>query len=74
MNPVVHFEMPAEDRTRMRAFYERTFGWKTEQLGPEVGDYVLVHVGFAIAVVDEEEARFVFEYLEQTGEATELVP
>ena len=35
MNPVVHFEMPAEDRTRMRAFYERTFGWKTEQLGPE---------------------------------------
>jgi predicted enzyme related to lactoylglutathione lyase len=42
MNPVVHFEMPAEDRTRMRAFYERTFGWKTEQLGPEMGEYVLV--------------------------------
>ena len=42
MNPVVHFEMPAEDRTRMRNFYERTFGWKTEQLGPEMGDYVLV--------------------------------
>ena len=34
MNPVVHFEMPAEDRTRMRAFYEKTFGWQTEQLGP----------------------------------------
>jgi predicted enzyme related to lactoylglutathione lyase len=42
MNPVVHFEMPAEDRTRMRKFYENTFGWKTEQLGPEMGDYVLV--------------------------------
>jgi predicted enzyme related to lactoylglutathione lyase len=42
MNPVVHFEMPAEDRTRMRKFYESTFGWKTEQLGPEMGDYVLV--------------------------------
>jgi uncharacterized protein len=42
MNPVVHFEMPAEDRTRMRRFYESTFGWKTEQLGPEMGDYVLV--------------------------------
>jgi predicted enzyme related to lactoylglutathione lyase len=42
MNPVVHFEMPAEDRSRMRRFYERTFGWKTEQLGPEMGDYVLV--------------------------------
>jgi predicted enzyme related to lactoylglutathione lyase len=42
MDPVVHFEMPAEDRSRMRAFYERTFGWKTEQLGPEMGDYILV--------------------------------
>src|SRR5438046_4878352 len=42
MNPVVHFEMPAEDRSRMRKFYESTFGWKTEQLGPEMGDYVLV--------------------------------
>jgi predicted enzyme related to lactoylglutathione lyase len=41
MNPVVHFELPAEDRSRMRAFYENTFGWKTEQLGPEMGDYVL---------------------------------
>ena len=26
----------------MRAFYESTFGWKTEQLGSEMGDYVLV--------------------------------
>jgi len=42
MNPVVHFEMPAEDRKRMRQFYESTFGWKTEQLGPEMGDYVVV--------------------------------
>jgi predicted enzyme related to lactoylglutathione lyase len=42
MNPVVHFEMPAEDRTRMRKFYEGTFGWKTEQLGAEMGNYVLV--------------------------------
>ncbi len=42
MNPVVHFEMPAEDRDRMRQFYETTFGWKTEPLGPDMGDYVLV--------------------------------
>ncbi len=42
MNPVVHFEMPAEDRKRMRTFYEGVFGWKTEQLGPEMGDYVIV--------------------------------
>ncbi len=42
MNPVVHFEMPAENRKRMSDFYARTFGWKTEQLGPEMGDYVVV--------------------------------
>jgi hydrogenase expression/formation protein HypC len=32
-----------------------------------VGDYVLVHVGFAISRVDEEEARKTYEYLEKTG-------
>jgi predicted enzyme related to lactoylglutathione lyase len=42
MCPVVHFEMPAEDRSRMAAFYQEAFGWKTQMLGPEMGDYVLV--------------------------------
>jgi predicted enzyme related to lactoylglutathione lyase len=42
MNPVVHFEMPAEDRARMAAFYEKAFGWKTQLLGSDMGDYVLV--------------------------------
>lgn len=37
-----------------------------------VGDYVIVHVGFAISKVDEEEARQVFEWLEQMGELGEL--
>ena len=41
MNPVVHFELPAEDRKRMSKFYETAFGWKTNQLGKEMGDYVL---------------------------------
>ena len=41
MNPVVHFELPAEDRKRMADFYTRVFGWKTEQLGEEMGNYVL---------------------------------
>src|SRR3989344_6195404 len=41
-NPVVHFEMSAEDRKRMSEFYTKVFGWKTQQLGAEVGDYVLV--------------------------------
>jgi uncharacterized protein len=42
MNPVVHFEMPAEDRDRMGKFYESAFGWQTNQLGEEMGEYVLV--------------------------------
>jgi hydrogenase expression/formation protein HypC len=37
-----------------------------------VGDYVLVHVGFAISVVDEQEAGRVFGYLQQMGELAEL--
>ena len=35
------------------------------------GDYVLVHVGVAISVVDEEEAKKTFQYLEQMGEVEE---
>src|SRR6184192_4048905 len=42
MNPVVHFEMPAEDRTRMASFYQKAFGWQSQMLGPEMGDYVVV--------------------------------
>lgn len=38
----------------------------------QVGDYVLVHVGFAISTVDEEEARTVLDYLRQMGELAEL--
>jgi len=30
----------------------------------KIGDYVIVHVGFAISIVDEKEAKQVFEYLE----------
>ena len=41
MNPVVHFEMPAEDRKRMADFYTKVFGWKTQQLGEDIGNYVL---------------------------------
>ena len=32
----------------------------------QVGSYVLVHVGFAISVIDEEEAQFVYGYLNST--------
>ena len=38
----------------------------------KIGDYVLVHVGFAISTIDEAEAQEVFEYLRQIGELAEL--
>jgi hydrogenase expression/formation protein HypC len=38
----------------------------------QVGDYVLVHVGFAISTVDEIEAVRVFEYLRHMDELAEL--
>ena len=39
-----------------------------------IGDYVLVHVGVAISMIDEEEAQKVFEYLKEIGELDELGP
>jgi hydrogenase expression/formation protein HypC len=38
----------------------------------KVGDYVLVHVGFAISTVDEAEAKQTLDYLRQMGELQEL--
>ncbi|MBI5669254.1 MAG: HypC/HybG/HupF family hydrogenase formation chaperone [Chloroflexi bacterium] len=38
----------------------------------EVGNYVIVHVGFAISIVDEDEANRVFEYLREMDELAEL--
>jgi predicted enzyme related to lactoylglutathione lyase len=40
-NPVVHFEMGYKDRARMVKFYQTVFGWKTQQMGPEMGNYVV---------------------------------
>lgn len=37
-----------------------------------IGDYVIVHVGFALSKVDEAEAQKVFSYLKQIGELGEL--
>jgi hydrogenase expression/formation protein HypC len=38
----------------------------------EVGEYVVVHVGFSISTLDEGEARQVFRYLEELGALQEL--
>lgn len=41
MNPVVHFEMPAKDKKRVSEFYTKAFGWNMEQLGNDMGNYIL---------------------------------
>ena len=50
MNPVVHFEMPYENRERVVMFYQSAFGWKIELLGEEMGNYV-------VATTAEHDAR-----------------
>ena len=52
MDPVIHFEMPAEDTERIQKFYENAFGWQTTPLGPEAGDFVL-----AFTIETDEETR-----------------
>jgi hydrogenase expression/formation protein HypC len=38
----------------------------------QVGDYVIVHVGFALSIVSEEEAQQVFAFLDRMNELNEL--
>jgi hydrogenase expression/formation protein HypC len=64
--------------------FERTgkvdFGGITKEVNlayvPEakVGDYVIVHVGFAISTLNEEEARLTLDYLRQMNELNDLEP
>ena len=61
---------PGSQKPRSRA----CAGTVSVALCPEagVGDWVLVHVGFALAKIDEEQARETLVLLEQMGEAYEL--
>lgn len=45
MSRVVHFEMGYKDKERMIKFYETAFGWKTQQMGPEMSNYVVAYTG-----------------------------
>lgn len=38
----------------------------------KLGDYVVVHVGFALSIVDEKEAERTLQYLQEMGELSEL--
>jgi uncharacterized protein len=44
-NRVVHFEIEASDRERAKKFYSAAFGWGMEQMGDEMGSYVVVTTG-----------------------------
>lgn len=39
--PVIHFEMPYRDAARAARFYAEAFGWQTQQLGAEMGNYLM---------------------------------
>ena len=41
MNPVVHFELPYENRERVARFYQSAFDWQLQMLGEERGNYVV---------------------------------
>lgn len=40
----------------------------------KIGDYVIVHAGLAISVLDEEEAARTLEYLQEIQEINERMP
>jgi predicted enzyme related to lactoylglutathione lyase len=44
-NRVVHFEIEAADRDRAKNFYAKAFGWEMQQMGEEMGQYVVVTTG-----------------------------
>lgn len=68
---VVHFEMPAKDKKRTAAFYSSVFGWHMNQMGADMGDYLLA------GTVDVDENRMpktpgainggFFEYKDEPG-------
>lgn len=40
-HPVVHFEMPAVDSQRVSKFYTQAFGWQMNQMGQDMGNYIV---------------------------------
>lgn len=39
-NPVVHFEMPYENASRVATFYTKAFGWEMHDHGEQMGNYI----------------------------------
>ena len=44
-NRIVHFEIEAADAGRAKNFYAQAFGWQMQQMGQDMGNYVVVTTG-----------------------------
>jgi predicted enzyme related to lactoylglutathione lyase len=44
-NRIVHFEIEAADQQRAKNFYAQAFGWDMQQMGEDMGNYVVVITG-----------------------------
>jgi predicted enzyme related to lactoylglutathione lyase len=45
MNRVVHFEIHAADLDKAQKFYSDVFGWKIQDMGPQMGNYRMINTG-----------------------------
>jgi predicted enzyme related to lactoylglutathione lyase len=44
-NRIVHFEIEATDQQRAKNFYAQAFGWEMQQMGEDMGNYIVVVTG-----------------------------
>ena len=44
-NRIVHFEIEAADQQRAKNFYSTAFGWQLQEMGADMGNYVVVTTG-----------------------------
>ena len=71
MDPVIHFEMPAEDRKRMIAFYSKVFGWETNQLGEEMGSFVTANTTETENNMPKKAGTINGGFYQKTGDASQ---
>ncbi|HYC15250.1 MAG TPA: VOC family protein [Stellaceae bacterium] len=74
MCPVVHFEMPYEQRERVAAFYRNAFGWQTQALGEEMGNYVLATTSEMAGCAPKEPGRINGGFYQRRGNAPHQFP
>jgi bleomycin resistance family protein len=75
MNRVVHFEMPFDDRDRIVTFYESAFGWHTQKLGEDMGNYSFTGTSTFESRIVRQVARQAYERLRRRGpDAKEISP